>query len=93
MKYLLILISFTIMSCSSTYLKVGAGYKFQETKVNWLDGSKNHPISARIEVGNEVGRVTYGVSHHSQWLVGKPINSNYEYSKTELFIDYKFGGK
>lgn len=93
MRIFLILMVLSITGCSSTYLKVGAGYKFQETEINWLDGSENHPISSRIEIGNEAGKVTYGISHHSQWLIGKPMNSDIEYSKTEFFIDYKFGGK
>ena len=49
------------------------------------------PISARIEIGYQYSKsVKFGISHHSQWLTGWPINDDKEYSKTELFIDYTF---
>lgn len=81
--------------CSEIYLKVGAGYKFSETdQIKTKDGKKfdvdNSPVSARIEIGKESGNVTYGISHHSQWLSGWPVNDQGEYGKTEVFIDFKF---
>lgn len=100
MKYLLLLL--LVSGCSSVpdsaYLKVGAGYKFEETEMTWTNyntGKTNradNPISARIEVGMECvwENVTCGVSHHSQWFSGFPIDSDGEYSKTEVFVDYKF---
>jgi len=80
------------------YLKVGLGYKFSEQ-----DGIRfgndpheyrleNEPISARGEVGFQNGCVSFGISHHSQWAAGWPFNDKWEYHKTELFIDFTFGG-
>lgn len=79
-----------LTGCSSTYVKVGTGYKLQESNIDWRDGSNNHPVSARVEVFKQRGQVTYGVAHHSQWLQGEPFNDGLEYSKTEIFIDYTF---
>ena len=90
MKYLLVILFLLCSGCSSTYLKVGAGYKLNETNINWYDGSSSDPISARIELYKESGDLSYGISHHSQWFTGFPFNNNLEYSKTEVFIDYKF---
>lgn len=99
MKYLLVLL--LVSGCSSVpesaYLKIGSGYKFQEPDLVWTDsktGKKNkadNPFSARIEVGMECvwKNVTCGVSHHSQWGQGFPFDNEGEYSKTEVFIDYK----
>ena len=56
--------------------------------MNYRDGSSNSPISARAEAGIENGPWTYGVSHHSQYLVGWPLNDDMEYEKTEIFVDY-----
>ncbi len=83
----------TLSGCTSTgsYFKVGVGYKLESTEINWEDGSVgDHPLSARFELGVERGAVSYGISHDSQWVTGKPFNDDMEYSKTELFIDYKF---
>ena len=83
-----------LSACSSipdgTYFKVGAGYKFDETSIRYDDGKTNHPVSARLELGVEENDLTYGVSHHSQWFVGPPLNDDMEYGKTEVFIDVKF---
>lgn len=83
--------------CDEIYLKVGAGYKFDEQKEIRLqqDSGKvyeiaNSPYSARFETGVECGNLTYGISHHSQWATGIPFNDTGEYYKTEFFIDYKF---
>jgi hypothetical protein len=72
------------------YVKVGAGYKLKESDIIWQDGNKNHPISARIELGVDKGPWSYGYSHHSQWLTGWPVDNGLEYSKHEVFIDYKW---
>ena len=74
------------------YFKIGAGYKFdeQEAMSTYSGEEMNNPISARIELGMESGGFSYGLSHHSQWLTGVPIDNEWEYSKTEVFIDYKF---
>ena len=83
--------------CDEIYLKVGAGYKFDEQDKVRLqkDNSQifeivNSPYSARFETGIECGKVTWGISHHSQWTTGAPFNDSGEYYKTEFFIDYKF---
>lgn len=79
------------------YIKIGSGYKLIETdhivratgeKVYFNTGGK---LSARIEIGKESGNWTYGLSHHSQWLSGFPVNEDgNEYQKTEIFLDYKW---
>ena len=72
------------------YLKMGAGYKVDQTEIHYRDGSTDHPISARFEAGIEKGSVTYGISHDSQWFTGWPLNDDMEFQKTEIFVDYKF---
>jgi hypothetical protein len=90
MKPFLIVAAILLCGCSTTYVKVGAGYKLQESDIDWRDGSDNHPVSARVEVYKKQGALSYGVAHHSQWLQGRPFNDGLEYSKTEVFIDYTF---
>jgi hypothetical protein len=52
---------------------------------------KSSPISARFEIGYQYNKnITFGISHHSQWFAGWPVNNDKEYSKTEIFIDYTF---
>lgn len=70
------------------YATVGAGYKFHEKELYFQDGSTNHPISARMELGRECGPWSFGLSHHSQWFAGWPVNGKREYGKSEVFIDY-----
>lgn len=94
MKTLLILLSLLLSGCSSTkcftYGKVGAGYKFDEAVIYYNGETLHDPISARLEIGKQCERWSYGVSHHSQWFNGKPFNNNNEYHKSEIFIDYTF---
>jgi len=97
MKYLiLLLLASPVMACDETYIKIGAGYKLEETSSikDQKTGRKtdiiSDPISARIEFGIERGNITYGVSHHSQWRTGFPFNDKGELNKTEVYIDYKF---
>ncbi len=103
MKYYLILFILVSSFCNagdySYYVKIGAGYKFNEpsTLATYVDGVRytdgvdfGGPITSRIEIGVETGNVSFGISHHSQWLEGWPINDKDEYYKTEVFIDYKF---
>lgn len=91
------LASVSSKACDEIYLKAGAGYKFSETdSMKMRDGRTakldiHSPISARIEIGKQHGNWSYGVSHHSQWLVGWPLDDRKEYNKTEAFIDYKWG--
>ena len=78
-----------------TYVTIGAGYKFQETNLkltrNGVKKDWNEPVSARIEIYYQYSKnVTFGISHHSQWLTGFPFDDDSEYSKTELFVDYTF---
>ena len=78
-----------------TYVTIGAGYKFQETNLkltrNGVKKDWNEPVSARIEIYYQYSKnVTFGISHHSQWLTGFPFDDDSEYSKTEIFIDYTF---
>jgi hypothetical protein len=80
---------------NKTYVTVGAGYKFDESEFKFIkDGKRvksDAPISARIEMGYHYNKnVKFGISHHSQWLSGWPINGDKEPSKTEIFIDYTF---
>lgn len=89
MKFFIAFITVFFTACSSVpYVKVGTGYKLKEIEIYFIDGSKSEPLTARIEVGAENGNWTYGLSHSSQWLSGKPFNNDMEYSKTELFLDY-----
>lgn len=79
----------TLTGCAeSYYTKVGAGYKIDETNIQWYDSSPTSPISARIEVGAKKGNFLYGINHRSQYLSGKPFNNNSEYQVTEVFVDY-----
>ena len=81
---------------SKTYVKIGAGYKFDELTIYMKDGDGNEykfndPYSARIEIGyNFTKNIKFGISHHSQWGTGYPFNDKKEPNKTELFIDYTF---
>jgi hypothetical protein len=86
-----------LMGCASTgtpYVKVGAGYKIHESEVKWKVPSsiseEAYKVSGRAEVGIETDSISYGISHHSQIFAGAPFNSDQEYTKTELFVDYKF---
>lgn len=99
MKLLIVILSVLFVGCESipdakycdSYAKVGTGYIVDQTNIEWNDGKgERSPLSARLELGCEIDSVSYGVSHHSQWLEGFPFNNNDEPQKTELFIDYKF---
>lgn len=90
---ILLLIPFQAVACDK-YLKIGVGYKFHEPGYTTIYSESvklayGANPTARIELGCELGNLTYGVSHHSQWLDGAPFNNKSEYYKTELFVDYK----
>ena len=95
-KLLAVAVSLVMVGCAGhvPYAKIGVGLK-KEVEIHWRDGSTNHPLSARMEAGFENGPWTYGLSHHSQWLTGWPINNDSEYSKYEIFADYtwRFGNE
>lgn len=96
-KLLTIIIAIMLVGCASNgegqydycvgYIAVGAAYKFDETPIYGANFEQS-PISARIEAGNDCGTFCYGVSHHSNWFEGWPVNSADEYGKTEVFVDY-----
>lgn len=83
------------------YVAVGVGYKIQEPdRLYYFEGQDLEPLhltddSALIEAGAEYGRAwSIGLKHDSQWSTGWPFNGkNEEYSKTEIFIRYKLGGR
>lgn len=97
MKNILIfLLLFSSQSYADIYIKVGTGYKLIEMDNIITPSGKKIPIntggkfSARIEIGAETGNWSYGLSHHSQWADGYPVNDRKEPQKTEIFIDYKW---
>ncbi len=95
-KLLALITALTIVGCSSVpYAKVGIGYKIEEETITWVDAEGKRtefddPITARFELGLENGSWSYGLSHDSQYFTGKPFNNDHEYSKTEIFVDYKY---
>ena len=100
MRIWILLTAFTVTGCANhpppIYAKIGTGIKLGEALMygyNQTIEAESSPISARIEIGQEVGNLSYGVSHHSQWLTGKPFDDEWEYHKTEIFLDYKFTSK
>ena len=92
----ILLLVLLLSGCAGTpYVKVGVGYKIQESPhYKILDNGwaveGGDPISARIQTGVENGNWTYGIDHHSQWFSGPPFDNGYEYGKTEVFVDYKW---
>lgn len=94
MKITLIALSILLTGCAQMgepYLKAGLGYKFRETNIDFTRNNgdtSNSKITARFELGYELDNITYGVSHHSQPLVGWPTDNRDEYAKTEFFVDY-----
>jgi len=82
------------------YVKVGVGYKFSETRYfdDYRDGSKfyiefDDPLAARFEAGWEKGNLSFGIAHYSNWRTGWPFNNEGELQNTQIFVDYKWGGK
>ena len=74
-------------------VKIGAGYKLDESDMYGYSSVTPHDssaLSARLELFQEIDEWSYGVSHHSQWLTGVPFDNEWEYSKTEVFVDYTF---
>jgi len=102
MKAIIIYVGFLVLctcgyasaDCNKAYASIGTGYKFDEQKFGNIDGVnipfKNiDPLSARFEAGIlcENG-ISFGISHHSQWRQGFPLNKDGEPYKTEFFIEY-----
>ncbi len=92
------IIVLALTSCNAIacdrYAKIGAGYKLEESETFTYNGKEveadyGHWLSARIEIGCETNKWSWGISHHSQWLSGAPFNDDAEYHKTEIFIDRK----
>jgi len=80
-----------LTSCAAPTYSVGVGYKVQELELTYNKERINHPVTARLKMYWEYEeKLVYGVEHHSQWLTGQPFNDKKEYSKTEVFIDWKF---
>jgi len=104
---MLFLIACALLDCASAnasgyepYVKVGVGYKFSETRYfdDYRDGSKfyiefDDPLAARFEAGWEKGNLSFGIAHYSNWRTGWPFNDRGELQNTQIFIDYKWGGK
>ena len=75
---------------NKTTVYVGASYKFQE-QYDSMKKNTSSPIGARFGITyNYSDTVSFGIDHHSQWLVGFPFGGKDIYSKTEVFIDIKF---
>ena len=76
---------------NNTYVTVGIAHKLRENTIKYKGVPIEQSPTARIEVFYQYSKhVKFGISHHSQWLLGKPFNDKAEYSKTEIFIDYTF---
>jgi len=81
----------SLMTVSQPVEIFGGKYMTEPEEVSLDFGSK---ISARAEFGcklatSEKTSMIYGLSHHSQYLSGAPLNNDLEYYKTELFIDFQ----
>jgi len=80
------------------YGRIGWGYKLsQDTEIDNLNGnykpvieSMTDRLSARFSVGKKIGKVELELSHHSNWMVGKPFNNRWEYHYTGISIGYVF---
>ncbi len=96
-------LSLTLYGCANTslpelppmepYIEVGTGYKIIEPKAGsdeWQKFLDNCKVSAHLELGVEQGPVSYGLGHFSQLFCGAPFNDQSEYSKTEVFVRYKY---
>ena len=82
------------------FVSIGAGYKITEKLEIRCYGSaakdcgkykliKSHPITARFDAGIEYNNWKFGVTHHSQYFQGPPLESlNTEYAKNEIYVDY-----
>lgn len=100
MKLAITLSALLLTACSAIdrpYVKVGAGYKFNETIIVFTNKhgtttTGDSPISARIEVGATclLPEITCGITHRSQLFTGAPFNNQREYGVTEAFVDYTY---
>lgn len=88
------ILALSITGCSTANYTIGIGYKIQEFGIYDYDTDTmlNDPITARFKVHWEYkDNWDYGMTHHSQWFTGEPFSKHAkEYSKTEVFLDYKF---
>lgn len=96
MKVLILVLLTLTIGCSSThkpYVKIGTGYKSQESQIDFgsgIDKSLVYKISCQIELGVDYKSFSYGIRHVSQCFVSWPFNNKDEYAKDELFLDYKY---
>ena len=92
MKILIIAVSILLTGCANMgdpYLKVGVGYKFHETELGRMVDC-NKKFTGRVQLGYELGPVTYGIEHLSDLQCAKPFREGVEYTNDQVFIDYKF---
>jgi hypothetical protein len=78
-----------------TYIKVKAGPKFSETKINWThqhSGSvqEAHIIACSIAAGKTFNNWFIEVAHDSQCFDGWPVNNDAEYSRSGLYLGYEW---
>lgn len=97
MKTLLITLTILMLTgCATThepYFKTGISYIAAETQLQWkrgVDNSEINKIVCRFELGMENKEWSYGARHFSQCFIGAPFNSKEEFSREELFLDYKY---
>jgi hypothetical protein len=79
------------------YGKVGAGIRiYGETgvEIKRLTYPNTYKIpdilTARFEVGKDLGDYSIFISHHSQWLKGRPFSDAWEYYTTSVGFYYEF---
>jgi len=73
------------------FLELGIGYKLDEL-VFYDQGKRvDHKVSGSVDVGEQCGAFSAGLSHHSQPFVGAPFGSSndVEYRKTEIYVRYR----
>ena len=89
--YITVGAGYKVMESIKSYSRDITDYSVYGPVIQTFEQYKSSPISARIEIGYQYSRnLSFGISHHSQWLVGWPIDDKKEYSKTEVFVDYTF---
>jgi hypothetical protein len=79
------------------YGKVGVGVRiYGETgvEIKGLTTPNTYKVpdilTARFEVGKDLGDYSIFISHHSQWLKGRPFSDAWEYYTTSVGFSYEF---